>query len=321
MSWRDWTGEIEESRGRLFATPWPVAEQYVIEGGVVFPMVSGKKYRNALLDPTYMPMARPELPGEFAKVAGGGEEAVLRFVRWYGLPGYADALTDLEASALILARDSKDTVIPIMIDKGYDPQLEGDPLAWILAHADTVKLAGELAAALPRGGAVQALLERRLVQKRDWQEISYARAKRGWTRPSQVGIPFPGRPIGPKGGWEAAALKIIAAILNANLGGVRRAVHVEGKPLRVVSLFWPQNLLDCIYWLLADAVTGEQLRQCPECGHFFVATTDRMKYCPPPRGVAGPSRCMHRAKVRRWRKGQQEVQPRRKGPGSQRRPR
>lgn len=294
----------------------------MIEQGVVFPVVGGKKYRNALLDPTYMPMARPELPAEFAKVAGGGEEAVLRFVRWYGLLGYPDALTELEASLLMLVKDNKATADPIIaLDKKYDPRLEGDPVAWILAHAETVKLAGELAAALPRPGAVQALLERRLVQQPSWQEISYARATRGWTRPHQAGIVFPGHPIGPKGGWEPAALRIVADILNANLGGVRRAVSLEEKPLRVVSLFQPRNLLDCIYWLLADAVTGEQLRQCPECGHFFVATTDRMKYCPPARGADGPSRCMHRAKVRRWRKGQREGKPCRKGRRSQRRPR
>jgi hypothetical protein len=319
MSPPSWPEEHEESRSRLFTTLWPVAEDYIIEEGVLYPLLGGQKFvlmgtqqvaARELLDPTYMPLAHSELPSEFAKVSGGGEDKVLAFVRRYGHLGYSEALTEFEAGALRLAKDSQ-YEMPFALDKGYDPQLPGDPLAWIFAHADTVKLAGDLAAALQRPSGARALLERRITESLHpggaavlGPSISYARATRGWRRPHQVYAPAPGHPHAPEGGWEGAALRIIASILNANLGGVRRFMSVEDEEASrpgLVSLFQPRNLLDGIYWLLADEVAGEQLRTCQACGHFFAATDERMKYCPPPKGIEGPSRCMHREKMRRFR--------------------
>ena len=91
--------EILESESRSFNQLWPVAEDYIIEKGFILPVMGGK-----VVDPRslmaltreekslYLPMGRPELPGEFARLADEDEEKVLNFVRRYGLLGYHCAL-------------------------------------------------------------------------------------------------------------------------------------------------------------------------------------------------------------------------------------
>jgi hypothetical protein len=187
-----------------------------------------------------------------------GEDDVLRFVRRYGLPGYAHGLTRIEQHALRLAKDG-DGHDPL-IDKSYDPQLPGDPIAWILAHADTVRFVGALAAALDTPEELRCLFERRIVADNGREELRFVRAVRGRTRPKE------GRLLVPDAkSRRATALTIIALSLHDNLGGVSRSIGIEGT--RLVSLFQPNNLLDSIYWLLADEVTSEQIRACEECGH------------------------------------------------------
>jgi hypothetical protein len=193
-----------------------------------------------------------------------------------------------------------------LIDKGYDVRLPGDPVAWILAHADSVQFVGALAAVLDAPDELRRLFERRIVADDAGEELRFVRAVRGRTRPKEGRLPAPDAKS-----RRATALGIIALGLNDNLGGIARTIQVDGA--RLVSIFRPNNLLDSMYWLLADEVTRGQLRVCEECGHFFAATDERMKYCPPAIGLEGPSRCMHRAKMRRWRQGQQAGTPRRKG--------
>src|SRR5215470_8423529 len=86
--------EFEESRGRGFANLWGIAEDYIVRNGLVVPVVEGQPatrpvpLQMLIRRRRYLPLSRPELPAEFAKVASGDESALLGFVRRYGLLGY-----------------------------------------------------------------------------------------------------------------------------------------------------------------------------------------------------------------------------------------
>jgi hypothetical protein len=290
----------------MVPTGWPVAADYEITGGLVVPLDErGRRISHHRVDERrlYMPVTRPELPGEFAKLAGKADAdvlagtadaAVLTFVRRYGLLGYADALTPLEAHALASARTTP--TYDQFIDKSYDSTLVGDPVAWILGHAASVAFILALAGALDSPNNLRHIFEQRIVAEGDVEELRYVYAIRGWTRPRLGRQPVPNT----NAERRATALRIIAWLLAKNLSGVTREIGMEATAL--ASYFRFNNLLDQIYWMLADAVTGHRIRQCRECGRFFIAATDRVKYCPRPMGLRGVvSLCMHRAKVRTWR--------------------
>jgi hypothetical protein len=246
-----------------------------------------------------MPAAQPELPGEFAKLGGGDDKDVLTFVRRYGLLGYAEALTPFEENALRGARSTPN--YDQFIDKSYDTELRGDPVAWILAHAEAAGFIFALAGGLDRPKELRRILEQRIVTEGDVDELRFVRAVRGRTRPKQGRLAVPRTDANVR----ETALGIIALILADNLSGVTR--HVLAEENGLTSFFRFGNLLDHIYWMLADAATGRRVRQCPECGHFFIAETDRVKYCPRPMGLDGVSSlCMHRLKVRKWRANRRE---------------
>jgi hypothetical protein len=288
-------GEFEESRGRGFADLWGVAENYVVRAGLVVPVFDGRPATRPVpvqaLARTYLPLSRPELPAEFAKVATGDETALLGFVRCYGLLGYERAWRfPLEAVGAVRGRF-------------YTPHLPGDPLAWVIAHARAVKLGGELARGLSAPEELARLIEGLTVRGalgRD--EITFLRAVRGYTRPVQV-------QMAAARDHHETALRIVEMIVSPNLEGISRALITEHrrpgeKTKAMTSVFYPQNLLDCVYWLLADAIVGTAIRRCQHCGRFFVATHNRMRFCPRPMGQKGVSLCMNRFKQQRFRETQ-----------------
>ena len=90
-----------------------------------------------------------------------------------------------------------------------------------------------------------------------------------------------------------------------NLRGVRRRVlYVDG---RVRSVWGGDSLLESIYTLVTDAVTGGRLAQCQatDCGAIFLQTDERQQYCPP-RDGQDKSTCMNRERVRRYRQHRRE---------------
>ena len=283
--------EFLESRGRSFAGVWLVADDYRIEDGTVIPVLAGNPVPSDFNLPNvrgYMPMSRTELPGEFAKLAGESEDKVLEFVRRYGLLGYSMAFRWLE----LLAAGR---------ERLHNPQAKGDPVAWILSHAATVGLVMKLAEALNDLERLKLQLQQLTVrdERSVSEELLYVAAKRGYTHASQIRMRAFGDP-------RETALQIISHILNENLEGVSRELiieHQETGKRGITSVFSPQNLLDCVYWHLADAVLGGTVRTCenPSCKRFFVATHKKMRYCPLPMGFEGVSRCMNAAKQRRLR--------------------
>lgn len=272
--------EILESRSRSFLGMWPVASDYAIRDGYIIEIGDKKEW--------YLPMGRPELPGEFAKLATGSEEDVLQFVRRYGLLGYCQAFRFPEA---------------ISADKMrvYDYNAPGDPLSWVFAHAKAVNLVMQLAKLLNKPAGLKAFMGRLMVERNGRPYISYVLPKRGYHLPSQVEEKIYETE-------EETARRIIAKILNSNLEGIQREIVVEYVPatedegkcvLGFTSSFSFNNLLDCIYWLVADAVTAGKIRACLYCGKPFIAPNDKTKYCPPLQWET-VSRCMNRAKQRRF---------------------
>jgi hypothetical protein len=282
--------ELLESRSRAFATTWWIAEDYAIDGAVVRPLVNGRPV-DPLRGPEakakeYSPLSYPEIVGEFAKLAGGQEGGILAFVRRYGLLGYW--------AAFRLAEEWLGAT-----ELGHDPEIRGDPVAWILAHASAVNLVLELAEALSDPARLVAHIQRLTVRDdRGFEQLSYALPRRGLTLASQVSQ----RPFRNS---RDAALHVIVAILDVNLQGVSRGMGIErrddSRVPELVNLFYPENLLDCIYWHLADAVVGSSICRCENCQRFFIATHGRMRYCPRLMGEEGVSRCMNQAKQRSFR--------------------
>jgi hypothetical protein len=245
-----------------------------------------------------MPMAQPELPHELAKARSGAEADLLAFVRRYGLLGYERAWSAEERAgvAALLGGDEEKSPGP------------GDPVSWFVAHARTVGLVLDLLGSLREGDAAVAQQVDRLVAKNDGAEVlRVVTAARGYLRPTSWDGPKPStRP-------RDDAVALVQLALEPNLTGVIRTIgpRIDEEGGALQSWFRPRNLLDSIYWHLADSAEGGWVRRCadPECGAFFVAKSDRVKYCPPPMGYRGVSPCMnrHKQRVHRTRHGKRST--------------
>ena len=264
----------------------------------------------------YLPMIRPELPFEFAKLAHSSEDAVLKFVRNYGLLGYRNAaFTTVEmflttAFGDILDREERERDNLPPKESGFDfrrlfhPWINaGDPVSWVLTHAETVKFVLDLNEALKDRHQLNVQLERLTVQGQNTRTyIEYRFAKRGRLHATvcQTGRNGEDDTIFARG--------IIAKIMNENLnGGVSRALTVDLERRRtrqnrtLLSVFRAESLMDCIYWHLADAIAGEMIKRCLFCGRFFNAITLKRLYCPPPMGYQGDGPCAQNDRAKRKR--------------------
>ena len=199
----------------------------------------------------------------------------------------------------------------LFVWKDRDP---GEPIPWIVEHARAVKLVLDLRSAWGNNEKL-----RNVFLQYEWPTPP------AHLRPEDriIRVPMVARAFAFTLGtdWLVTPLKphdlaarIIRSILNENLDGVRRLVETEGsvnkcsrKPLldndSFKSIFKPESLLDAIYWILADAVTNSWVRRCAfkSCGRAFVASSQKYKFCPPPRGFDGSS-CANRDRQRRYRK-------------------
>ena len=320
--------ELFASDERAFRTYWSVDEDYLIEEGVVKPTKSGKPVEVEVVDldgrsivQRYLPMARPELPFEFAKLASGTDGAVLEFVRNYGLLGYREAA---ETTLAIYRRfeflattpegdgegegEGEETTPPLPnLEHFFDVAAwhHGDPLSWIFSHADTVRFVLDLHGALKEKDRLKVLLGKLATHRNDRYEkmLEWKFAERGQLDRQWMVIADP-----PDDDPVECARYIIAWIVNRNLrGGVSRELLIDTdlqRPDRkrsVQSVFQAESLIDCIYWQLADAIVGQAIRRCLFCGRFFSATTLKRKYCPPPMGYTGDGPCAQNDRARRRR--------------------
>lgn len=92
---------------------------------------------------------------------------------------------------------------------------------------------------------------------------------------------------------------MLMRFLDYNLSGVARRIE-EGPGRRLRTYWGATSLIENIYSLAADAITGARLRVCEHCSRTFVQTDLRQRFCPPMRQGA-KSTCMNTALVRRKR--------------------
>lgn len=295
--------EFRASDERAFRTSWPVSEDYVICEGVVQALANGVPIgilseRDATK--RYLPIARTELPFEFAKLANSSEDVILRFVRNYGLLGYHQAVNAtlgvFKLNALL--EHAKSPVAKDLVHPGID---FGDPVSWILSHAETVKLVLDLNGALKDRQSLKLILERMTVQGEGWP-IEFRYMERGHLYPHSIKMARQSRDD------FDCTCGIIAHIMNRNLdGGISRKLIIDVNPERgfegrhLLSVFGASSLIDCIYWLLADAIVGNTIKRCKFCGRFFNASTLKRIYCPPPMGNLGNGPCAQNDRARRKR--------------------
>ncbi|MGE3959943.1 MAG: hypothetical protein AB7H96_24760 [Vicinamibacterales bacterium] len=284
--------EQMEARDRGFPIRWLVHSEYRIEEGKIRPSLNGQwlDVFNSSGARTYFPMAdHPAMLSEFGKAASGAPADVLRFVHQFGLPGLWRTYHFNEAPEHLRFLEAAGVVA-----------IEGDPLSWVVHHARAVRLVLSLLNALEHPAPLQRELEQYRVQSEDGStRLAFPSAQRGNIFPFSYSVEDTTTP-------REVALRVIARVLSRNIEGVRRALVVEPNEsghLELQNQWQPNNLLDCIYWKLADVAMGGTVRHCadPQCGALFVATSDKMKFCPPPVGNKGVSPCMNRFKQQRHR--------------------
>lgn len=293
--------EVVPNLGVGFATFLSVHEDYHIVEGRLGPK-SHTRVRK------YAPALYPELPGELAKLQWGDVDAVLKFARVYGTLGYR-AFIPLEVWV-------RGGTIPI-----------GDPLLWIWAHADTVKICLELSYLLQEGDAasLRSYLQSLRITDQDIEERCDASFKetlratpafeRWWEHENN----WPSAVVATRGAitlmrWGGPALKlrtndevnaltrqIRRSLINENIAGIHRVLLDDG---RKDGLFWEFGaLIEMVYWHVANAVDGRQFKRCEadNCGALFVQTDPRQHFCPPMFGRKGESRCAVRHRVHKHR--------------------
>jgi hypothetical protein len=297
-------GELPED-WRGTGTWCHVAPDYRIEGGHVCPVGNTTA--------TYLPARRHELPAALARV--DGDARVIDFVRRYGLLGYGQAYSPEERVGVRhldvwfgIEGTERQAALRALGSSREAREAPGDPVDWVLAHAATVRLVINLIGTFDDEAALRGVLQ--TLRVRDEQGVvgyAYQYAERGRREPHLY------RMIDLGGSPQEVAGQIVSHVLVANLSGTSRQIVADWgqaeNRFQFVSLFSPRNLLDTIYWQLADVAVGGDVRRCadPTCGAWFVATHAKMKYCPPPRGYYQPdddrdpvSPCMNRHKQRQY---------------------
>jgi hypothetical protein len=253
----------------------------------------------------YAPAVHPELPGELAKLQRGDVEAVLKFARVYGTLGHT-AFIPREVWA-------RGGAIPV-----------GDPLLWVWAHADTVRICLELSYRLEEGDitSLRSYLRSLHVTQADldvWKSWLGDPADDDYKEYTDT---WPTAMVGQRGEitlWQWGRLGrnpqeplshddvkelarvIRRSLINANIAGIHRVLLNDG---RSDILFWEfKALVEMVYWHVAQAVDGKRLKRCEakDCGVPFVQTDLRQRFCPPMFEQKRESRCAIRHRVHKHR--------------------
>jgi hypothetical protein len=302
-----------------FSTYWRVYSDYTIKDGVI--KESGKRVRE------YQPIVEPALPVALSRVARG-EVSIEEFAHQFGLLGYRPLFPQKILEALLgyapkavwdvvratlrkkeLLRTKPAVPARRIFDIWY-AATDGEPVAWIKAHANTVAALIEILG-LIQDGDIDALAY--TVRNKPAgpfavgyhvaQEITWPRIPRDRKRAKE----YEAHLLDPAAAPTLAA-GIVRNYINCNISGIRRdlytPVSVSPAP-RGRSKFTFRAMIEAVYWQLADRLERGGIRRCIECGRYFVARDPRQVHCPPFPG-AKRSRCSSRQNVRIWRGRQKE---------------
>ncbi len=236
----------------------------------------------------YAPLEHHELAHHFARI-GQSEETLLPFVWNYGRLGW-DKLRgepNLVESDLWFRRAHR--TWRELVREGI---VYAEPVDWIVAHARTV------------GWCLNAGLALGLPDKQRRHRMC-EQLSRALPKPTGLGGSLTTEPLLREGTIKKVPPvdfvgKMLEDYLWINLRGVRRRVEYSGGRIR--SIWGGESLLESIYTIVTDTVTGGRLAQCraKDCGAVFVQTDERQRFCPPRVGQV-KSACMNRERVRRFR--------------------
>jgi len=226
----------------------------------------------------YHPETCPALPQQLARLARGDTSAVLAFVRIYGLLGYAPL-------AAAVGRD-----VP--------SDAAGDPLGWIWAQAETVRLYLHLTYGLQAGDDTALQHGLRAVQLPQPPQPDGAPrliVPVVWDQP-RVHVCWPS-PLHSPEDWRTYARAIRRDVLNAHLLGIRPQL-VDGGATDGPGYHF-QALIAMVYWHLLHIAAHGVVQRCAEasCRSFFVPTRRTQRFCPAEH-PGRDSRCAVRARRR-----------------------
>jgi hypothetical protein len=250
----------------------------------------------------YAPLEDLKLPNALA-AAARDEATLLQFLLRYGRLGWHE-LTNTNPES-----ESDEWILKVRASKSVLGSKYGmsifyaEPLEWIQAHGRTVAWCLNAAETLNISRTAQRI-------KRCQALIE--------NLPRPAGIQGTLKGLGDSLSAEAIAAippvdlvgSLLCECLQKNLNNVGRHLHYVGNG-RLQSYWGGSSLIESIYTLVADAITGGRLARCEasDCGAVFVQTDSRERFCPPWQGES-KSRCMNRERVRQARKRKKEEEQR-----------
>ena len=238
----------------------------------------------------YDPTKEHELLDRLMEVASGLTDPV-EFADEYGLLGYAELhpwegiptpeqggspqmgdapLSFLMAEDAEFARQLANPRAPAYIELAV-----GEPLYWFKAHAQTVRAAHDLIMCL------------KLRDENRLRELLNALPRKRYAALGNISdseafywvTDYAARDL------IGAVHEAIIALINPNIQGLQRALHVDSLGQLRTSLTFTA-LIQVIYWHLAERLDADKQlsRFCKRCGEPFFATEPRQLYCPKPLG-------------------------------------
>jgi hypothetical protein len=280
--------ELERSRERGAWDRWGVQDAELRDDWVWFAFDRRR---------IYAPLEHLELPHHFSWVATN-DAALLPFVQQYGRLGWHETkmLTSGRRQSDAWFRKTTSEYMSL-VEKHQGAAIYAEPRDWIQTHARTVRWC------LAAGHALRLSGTRARTQR--CVELSHE-------LPRPMGCRDTVRPTLLREGTirKVSPPDFVGGMLEdylwINLQGVRRRVEYVNGRLR--SVWGGSSLVESIYTLVTDAVTGGRLAQCHSCGAIFLKTDERQRFCPPREGQ-DKSTCMNRERVRRYRLRQRKGTP------------
>jgi hypothetical protein len=99
--------------------------------------------------------------------------------------------------------------------------------------------------------------------------------------------------------------EVVRGVIQANIAGIspEPIIVKRGRQKEARTGFHFRALIEIVYWHLANALQRGRLWICEaeDCRTFFVQRSRGQRYCPPPYGHKGASRCATRARQDRLR--------------------
>jgi len=275
---------------------WAVASDREIDGDWIWfsTQCKPKKY-------IYEPSEHRELPNQLAQIARA-DAGLTAFVTTYGRLGWRELCERRVGTDGHWWKQSRKKQRRLKDMRAADgrvlPTQLAEPIAWIEAHAATVRWCLDAAHALT------------IVDKRDRHQRC---AELMPTRPKPIAV---GAGLVPRFDFLEKRVSAFSAVNNVgfflssyldhNLRGVSWRFWYDGELYGEVR---GGTLLEAIYRQVAQAATGGRLVRCEsvDCGAIFLQTDERQRFCPPRAGHEKSS-CMNRERVRRFRQKRQASQ-------------